>query len=266
MLAVQRVAHHLRQPQAVLPVARLVEEAFACLAHAVPAAGVAQARGGHVAEQVLRDVDRQRVGGVVRLTAGGACDADAGVAHDVVQADVIGGARFFERARGGDDVDRCVADRVDVVRARQRHLVREALADQERGAGCGDAAALVGVQQRFGLVGRQVGGARSRWVRSGAMAPSATPPRRADGSGDRAHACATTFLVAATTAPLRHARAARAFAHLGHVRAMARGQRLANEVHRRVGQALALVGLDPRLASRSPSGQPGTPGAAASRA
>src|SRR5690349_22142225 len=53
--------------------------------------------------------------------------------------------------------------------------------------------------------------------------------------------------VAATTASLDACRAARALAHAALVLEMLVGEHVARQLHDRIGEALALVGLDPRL-------------------
>ena len=152
----------LRQAESVLPMPRHVGKlGRVALAHFVGAAREAQAHGGHAAEHFLRHVDADPVRGVVGLLAARRCQRDLRVAVNVVGAEAVLGALLAVRAGGGDDIDRRVADRIDVVRRRQRELVGDALAHQQRRPIGGHAAAAVGVEQRLGAVGRQVDCARA---------------------------------------------------------------------------------------------------------
>jgi len=130
----------------------------AVLAHLVVGVAVTEHDGGHAAEDVLRQVDAERVGDVVGLRALRAGDVDQRVAHDIVETELGLVARFLVLARGGDHVDRRVAHRVDVVAARDREAVQHALADQHRRALRDHAAAVVQVVHGLGAVVGQVDG------------------------------------------------------------------------------------------------------------
>src|SRR4051794_26628625 len=81
--------------------------------------------------------------------------------------------------------------------------------------------------------------------------PAASRPSRPPSNASRRRQRESAALVAATTTPLETGRAARAFANVADVLEVLVGQRVARQLHDRVGEALALVGLDPRLQRRN---------------
>src|SRR5438132_4397687 len=88
---------------------------------------------------------------------------------------------------------------------------------------------------RWYMVSARSSGRSTAWTDVAATAPAARP------------ATLAAFLIAATAAPLHAGGAARAFAHDVHVVLLPPRQLVERGLHHRVGQALALVRLDPGL-------------------
>src|SRR5476649_611553 len=85
---------------------------------------------------------------------------------------------------------------------------------------------------RWYIVSARSSGRSTAWAAPAASVPPTRP---------------AISLVAATTAPLHAGRAACAFAHRVDVVALLAGQLVERALHDRIGEPLALVGLDPRL-------------------
>ena len=129
----QVLCHNLCHADAVvLPGVVTKEVRIVNTPHRVVAVSVAQGQRRQITEHILGD--RQVVGSGVEITlfAAGNANRHHRVAAQVIRRQRILGTFFRVRACGGDDIDRCGADHVDVIIGDNGNTLTNAFAHQDR--------------------------------------------------------------------------------------------------------------------------------------
>ena len=154
----------------------------------VPGTAVAQADRREIAEHVLADRERRRVGAVVRLVAVGEAHVVGGLAVQILGRNAVLRALLDVWARVELHIDRCTRDHVDQVVVRHRDVITDFLADQPGLAVNELTAALIAAPFHIGaILGQHIGETRSAVERAERQDTQREPhaPRRAG------HACAS---------------------------------------------------------------------------